>query len=218
MQSIELNILNKLGSLDAWSTQLEQTVYRIIHQANDQLPLSDLTVTVIDKPQWTDPSVGLISYATDGHHIDIYLDSQFPNLEQAIQLELPRTLSHELHHAIRWRGPGYGQTLFEAFISEGLADHFSMDITDEGPRPWDAAITTEQATKLFAKAKSDYLSPYQQAAGWFFGSRAKQIPPWTGYTLGFMIVDNYLHTHPASTAATLVQTPAHEFITSIPAK
>ena len=49
-----------------------------------------------------------------------------------------RTLVHELHHLIRWDGPGYGKTLGEALVSEGLAGHFVLQVLGGKPDPWDA--------------------------------------------------------------------------------
>jgi uncharacterized protein YjaZ len=44
------------------------------------------------------------------------------------------------------------------------------------------------------------------------GSTEKEIPTWTGYTLGFQLVREYFKKHPESKASTLYNLPAEEFI------
>ncbi len=45
---------------------------------------------------------------------------------------------------------------------------------------------------------------------WFFTGNS-ELPPWTGYTLGFRLVQDYLDRNPGTSAASLVQTPAELF-------
>ena len=53
-------------------------------------------------------------------------------------------------------GPGYGITLAEALVTEGLADHFVAEaFPDTPPQPWDHALSAEQETRALAKGASD---------------------------------------------------------------
>lgn len=210
MDSIELNIINKLGSLDRWVQPIEDSVNYAFIEIGKHLELDELTITILDKPQWAIPELGLSGYATDGNHVDIYLDSQYPDLERTIKKELPRTLAHELHHAIRWRNPGYGKTLFEAMISEGLADHFDLEVWGGEARPWNLALNEAEQARLFALARPEYLNNFYNESDWFFGNEDRSIPRWTGYTLGYTMVHAYLADHP-QTAAELVSAPAYLF-------
>jgi hypothetical protein len=50
-------------------------------------------------------------------------DTPSGGLRTALKIWLPVSLAHELHHSSRIRtGPGYGRTLGEAMVSEGLAE------------------------------------------------------------------------------------------------
>jgi uncharacterized protein YjaZ len=52
---------------------------------------------------------------------------------------------------------------------------------------------------------------------WMFGrSGDSPIPAWTGYTLGWTIVENYLKAHPDASASSLVFTSAEEIASSTP--
>ena len=110
---------------------------------------------------------------------------------------------------MRDRGPGYGQSLLEALISEGLADHFAVALLRIPPPPWTHALTAEQLDNALAKARPEFdRRPYDHSR-WFFG--AGDIPRWTGYALGYHLVTKYLATHPDQTAASLVDVPAGAF-------
>jgi uncharacterized protein YjaZ len=50
----------------------------------------------------------------------------------------------------------------------------------------------------------------------FGRSGENPIPAWTGYSLGWTIVENYLKDHPEAKASSLVFTPAEEIAGSTP--
>ena len=89
-------------------------------------------------------------------------------------------------------GLGYGTTLAEVFVTEGLADHFVAEaFPDTPPQPWDHALSGEQETELWRRAQSvlDVPHGYDHQA-WFFGGG--DLPRWAGYTLGYRIAEAYL--------------------------
>ncbi|MFV0408135.1 MAG: DUF2268 domain-containing putative Zn-dependent protease [Paracoccus sp. (in: a-proteobacteria)] len=117
-----------------------------------------------------------------------------------------RTLVHELHHLIRWDGPGYGKSLGEALVSEGLAGHFVLQVLGGAADPWDAVTPSEglvrQATNEWSRLDYDH-------AEWFFGKG--KIRRWSGYGLGHRLIAEHLAQNPAETAASLALTPADRF-------
>ena len=122
------------------------------------------------------------------------------------------TLAHECHHAARWQTVGYGETLFEGIISEGLADHFAQEITERKDlHLWDRALKSKQIKEWLTKAKKEFDNKKYSQYDWFFGSKERGIPKWTAYSLGFYLVDNYLKKHLDMKASTLYKTKAGEF-------
>ena len=64
-----------------------------------------------------------MSWKSDWIRIDI--DPNYKKgVSQAIRASLPKMLAHELHHARRGTSVGYGDTLGEALVAEGLAQSF----------------------------------------------------------------------------------------------
>jgi Predicted Zn-dependent protease (DUF2268) len=134
---------------------------------------------------FTDPSNGTVS---------IWIDDTPPGgLKAVLETWIPAALAHELHHSSRVRtGPGYGSTLAEALVTEGLADHFVTEaFPDTPPQPWDHALSAEQETELWRKAQSVLEDPdgYDHWS-WFLGGG--DLPRWAGYTLGYRIAEAYL--------------------------
>ena len=93
-------------------------------------------------------------------------------------------------------GPGYGITLGEALVSEGLSDHFvGQAFPKTPPLPWDhRKMTARQEGGLWKRAKPDLAIPgaYDHPL-WFFGAGGKNaLPRWSGFTLAYRIVRPYL--------------------------
>lgn len=120
--------------------------------------------------------------------------------------QLMRVLVREMHHLLRWEGPGYGRSLGEVLVSEGLAGHFVTQVLGGEPDPWDAARPTagclRQAGNLWARRDFDF-------AEWFHG-RGK-IRKWTGYGIGHRLIAKHLAQEPVQDAARLAWMPADMF-------
>jgi Predicted Zn-dependent protease (DUF2268) len=134
--------------------------------------------------------------------VSIWFESAPPSgLKAALKTWVPAVLAHELHHSSRVRaGPGYGTTLAEALVTEGLADHFVAEaFPGTPPQPWDSALSGDQERELWRKAQSVLDRPYYNHQAWFLGS--DDIPRWAGYTLGYRIARAYLGDDRSATSA-----------------
>lgn len=202
-----LHVMNAGGYL---SPVLESEVRRVAQAAlgrhSQRLELSGVDVALYVSP-WTLPETGVGGYAPLGHWIQVTLTPDNPQFAHCWQQELSATLAHELHHAKRWQGPGYGRTLLEVLVSEGLAQSYEQ--------------VERQAAPPYARALPDMESLWQRAvpllnsadyghAAWFYGSEAMGLPRWTGYALGFELVSRYL-AWTSSDAVTQVFSSAEDF-------
>lgn len=155
---------------------------------------------------WTLPETGVGGYAPLPHWIQVTLTPQNPHFLQTWRAEVPATLAHELHHARRWRGPGYGQTLLEALVSEGLAQHYEVEERG-GPPPY--AHLEADLDELWRRAEPELSAPTYDHNTWFYGSAAG-LPRWAGYAPGFELVRRFLLREDGD-AVTHVDTPALSF-------
>ncbi|MCP2015101.1 uncharacterized protein YjaZ [Deinococcus sp. HSC-46F16] len=171
-----------------------------------RLDLDGVDVAVRVAP-WTLPETGVLGYAPLPHYIDITLTPDNPNFAGGWRTELPATLAHELHHARRWRGPGYGQTLLKALVSEGLAQQYEAGERG-GPPPY--AVISADLDALWDRAQPLLDSPDYGHPAWFYGSEAESLPRWAGYALGYELVRRFL-VRQGGDAVSWADAPAKEF-------
>lgn len=146
------------------------------------------------------PSAGLVVIAVEPEN------PEFINW----RTNLPGTVAHELNHAARWRSVGYGSTLLEALVSEGLATVYESLMTGHTPP--------------YAKARADFNELWAEAAPllhttgyghatWFFGEG--HLPRWAGYGLGNELVLKHLKAAQISIQEA-TQLPASAFLDHLP--
>jgi hypothetical protein len=127
---------------------------------------------------------------------------------EALRLWFPRALAHEVNHAVRMlKGPGFGPTLLPQLISEGIATAFDQAAFPGHVNPWTHAVTPAQECALWKKAEPQlgYTGLYDM---WMFGDKSLGIPNWTGFTIGYHIVNGYRRYHPGVSWETLTLTSA----------
>jgi len=168
------------------------------------------TVIVIEQTTNVTPETGELGYTdpTTGQVL-IQLDpiSQV-SFSETLAVWLPEALAHEIHHSVRTlTGPGFGNTLGEFLVSEGMASAFRHQAFPGTDAPWDKALAPAQEHALWNQAQplltQGGLTVYSQ---WFYGGDG--VPKWAGFTIGYHIAKDYIQHHPGSSAASLVDVPA----------
>ena len=177
------------------------------------IPLGDIDAVFYDNPRATFKETGIGGYTPCANAIFISTDPKNSKFNEGIKKELIYTLAHEINHAIRFRVPISKETLFEAIISEGLADHFAMEITGrKNPPMWSVALTDKQKKNFLKRASKEWNLPAYDHNAWFYGSEKKKIPRWTAYSLGYDLVDAYLQKNPKIKASKIISAEASLFI------
>lgn len=174
------------------------------------LNVDGVTMTVTSNQARVIPGYGVGGFAPNGFSMEIAIDPAFPSLTDVLSDRVPVIVAHELHHNARWRGPGYGSTLLESMVSEGLADHFAVELLDAPLAPWSNAFPPSRDQELLDRARPLFDSTSFGFSAWFFGV-GTDLPRWTGYTLGYRLVEDFQEQNPGRTAADLVNTPASAF-------
>lgn len=110
------------------------------------------------------------------------------------------TIAHEYHH--HWRIHALTlneahETLLERMILEGLADHFAEHVLSKpAPVPWTRLLTLQDAENLWPLYRQHLFVQGKDASQWLFGSPKLHLPLWTGYALGYQIIESYRQKHP----------------------
>lgn len=190
------------------------------------IPAYDLTIHVKSSDKSSEgfivPQMGVGGHPIGTDTVWIYFQPQNPNFRTEF---VAWALPHEIHHAIRLRTPEWHWSLLESLVAEGLADHFQVEVIGGDPGPWTRALTKEEIHMYLARVKpllhaktesyAEFTEKYE--APWLLGSSGSEpIPRWTGYTLGWSIVENYLRAHPEARASSLVHASAEVIASATP--
>ena len=212
--SINIHILTASKDIRPYSEEIKSVAVATVASVEKLLPIKDVDIVFYDNPKATIDEIGGIGGFTPNENlIFISLNPQHLDFKKALKDELSFILAHELHHTIRWQKQVEGDTLLEAMIFEGLADHFAQEVTGRSkPSPWSYALTSEQKKAFLKKASEMWNEPTYDNDLWFFGSKPNIIPRWTGYTLGYDLVFAYLQVNHGSSASKLVSIDASLFI------
>ena len=213
--NINLHIMNANGRLTPYMELSKKALKETIKRIEKSFPINNLDVAIFDSPETAIPEFGMGGYTVNPNYITISVDPKNSNISKVYYEELIDTLAHEFHHVARWRTVGYGRTLLEAMITEGLADYFANEVTGrKGPHLWDNALDKRQIEYFLKKAEKDFNNKNYNHTTWFFGSKDKKIPKWTAYSLGYFLVGEYLKKHPDKKASNLYAQKAEEIMKS----
>jgi len=220
----------KIDLTDTISIAIVDGIRNILPQVQKLIPADSATIklaisSVNILPVW---GIGarVVSGFTDNRQVEsveMYYDPNNSNFRVELIL---RTLVHELHHVCRVRMPDFQLTLLECMVNEGLADHFMLEVLNCELTPFSSALTEEQIqqnmirVKPFARIKFDSWTKEfndKYFVPWMFGRTGEDpIPHWTGYSIGWKIVENYIRDHPEARASSLVFTSPEVIAGSTP--
>ena len=215
---------------DSVSIEIIDGIRKILPRVQELIPADSATIklaisSVNILPVW---GIGArtISGFIDYHRVEtveIYYDPN--NINFRVELIL-RTLVHELHHVCRVRMPDFQLTLLECMVNEGLADHFMLEVLNCEITPFSSALTDDQIrqniirVKPFTRIKFDSWTKEfndKYFVPWMFGRTGDDpVPHWTGYSIGWRIVENYIRDHPEAKASSLVFTSPEVIAASTP--
>jgi uncharacterized protein YjaZ len=164
------------------------------------LHAEEIEVHVIDAPDEAIPEWGLGGSTYGPHTVVIAVDPD----HTLDPVDVFSTIVHEIHHAMRWRGPGPGSSLGERLVTEGLAQVFESNLAGRVPMYALGEVHPEHRAMATRHLDED---PANEGR-WFFGS--EDLPRWFGYRLAFSVVTTALAAL-RSDAAAMVHEPAATF-------
>jgi hypothetical protein len=192
---------------DAVGVPLHRLIAGAADTALERLPhRGRVTIRVDVDASQTIPGAGVGGFTRGTGDVDIFIAAYPVGLRKKLTTWIPLTIAHELHHSSRIRtGPGYGRTLADALVAEGLADRFAATLfPDRPPAPWDHALTRREEQDLWKRARAVLFARSYDHGSWFFGTG--ELPRWTGYTVGYDLVERYLRSNPSRSGAADVPT------------
>lgn len=210
LKNTNIIFLNKSGRLTEFNEIIQSSLNEGLERISSVLPVEDVDIVIEDSPDYAIPETGVGGQAPTAYIVKISIDPLKSKLIENLDKEIKSTLAHELHHCARMKVVGYGETLWEALVTEGLTAHFDIQINGGAPKPWDSALSLEKMEQLLNKAKEEFNSENYNHSDWFFGRVERGIPRWAGYSLAYYVVGKYLKEHPETTPAKLYSISAKE--------
>ncbi len=181
MRPVNLFIANAGGTLDVLGDAITEAFEAAVRPTNKLLGLEGVDVLVIDAPDDVIPEWGVGGYTYGPHAILVALD---PTMK-VDRHNIERTLVHEFHHTMRWRGQGCGGSLAQMLVSEGMAVLFEEQVFGEAPFFSRASITDDE----IVAARAVLYEPKFDHKKWFFGADGVTFS--FGYTYGYQVCTAY---------------------------
>jgi uncharacterized protein YjaZ len=130
---------------------------------------------------------------------------------------LDMTIVHEFNHSVRMQyftTKNKEWTILDCIVLEGLADNFVRQITGFIPtwaRPFPKNIEQKIFKQIEEKIhqKVTYYD-FHEKIGIMFGN--KEFPQWSGYRIGYSIVNNFLLENSKTTFQELIKLDANEIL------
>ena len=190
MQDWTIHWLEAEGSLRKWRGAIVEKIDAASTAVSKLVPSSKLDI-LVQRGRRVIPEIGMVGYAHRQSLFSLVVDPKNPNFSDSMaDNTLTRTVIHEVHHCLRMAGPGYGSTLGEALVSEGLAGQFVRELVGNPPEPWEEAVEEEDLKQHLPNDDQLGSEDYHHNS-WFFGTGG-QRPRWLGYTLGYKLVGAWL--------------------------
>lgn len=205
MSSIYHYVSNSTGELDKLRDLIEQSIKEIVPIVEKELDANQIDIIFLSAPNLAIPEYGIGGNAPGSNHLYVSFD---PGSDRITLDGLNETLLHEIHHCMRYRNPGYGESLGETMISEGLACLYEEEYSKKIPIYAKTKLKNNQIIKANKLINSKTIDHDE----WFFGT--KDIDKWFGYTYGYGLAKAYSK-KTGKKASELVHTDSKLFLSLI---
>ncbi len=176
--------------------EIEKIISETIEKCNEKLPVPTKNFIFVHPYLTTkddkvfDGVMGVAVYSCVFH--------LFVNLDQYSKKSIENTVAHELNHTIYYYhhyDDFNNYTLLDEVLLEGLAENFREEYFDPEVSKWAGALTKDQAFDVLKESKDILESRDQKVIKEFlFGNDKYQR--WTGYSVGYWLVKNYIERNP----------------------
>jgi uncharacterized protein YjaZ len=206
IEKLEENTIKLLKNQDLINSLIKESLLK----SSQELDGIDKTVFVMPlSPENTFPIQkmdGVTGVALNENAILITMDPSF--LEDALKYGV----AHEYHHTVRMESKGGIMTLVDSFITEGGADVFAKRIYPDMTPPWIKESLSDESIAIILEGLKENLNANDTDIylDYKVGNRSKEIPLWSTYRMGYLIVESYIDNHPDKSLKEWTQLDAEE--------
>lgn len=183
--------LTALGDLGRWRAQIISEIEAARAAVSTLVETHAIDILIQRVAGAGIPEIGMVGHAYRKNLFALTFDPDNANFDRCVaDATIRRQVTHEVHHCLRRAGPGYGRTLGEALVSEGLAGQFTRRLFGNPPEPWERACNAA-TLRAHHPTIEELLALNFDHAAWFYGSDGRR-PRWLGYTLGYELAGQWL--------------------------
>ena len=192
---INISMLNATGKLNKYTSVLEDKIQNTLEKISDYFLLDclDITVTPFHKGDASPSGIG--GYSLSPHRVELLLDCDREDLDEVINNELASVLAHEIHHSVRIGLGVPSDTLGQQIITEGMACHFELAITNGKIPSLFNSLKNHDWQILLEQMKPLLDEKNQSVSKYFLGSEPDKFPKYAGYWVGFNLISLYVEKH-----------------------
>jgi uncharacterized protein YjaZ len=195
-----VHLLNARHDLTRILSEVRQASREAVARASDHAELPDFDL-VVRAHQDRSPEGTVQGHCPAPGIVEIVVT---PDRFDPVQFS--RALIRQIAHLIRQEGPGYGRSLGEVLVSEGLAGHFVLQVMGGQP---DGLDTVRPAQGAMRQAMNEWARRDYDHGRWFGGKG--DLRKGTGHGLGHRLIAEHLAERTGDSAATLAMAPADPF-------
>ncbi|MFI8684592.1 DUF2268 domain-containing putative Zn-dependent protease [Rossellomorea sp. NPDC077527] len=136
---------------------------------------------------------------------------------QGVKNTLKSVVYHEYHH--HWRmsklkGTEREETLLDRLVLEGLAEHFvRYELGVHFLGPYRDVLSIKEARDLWNSTFRHHIHKQGEITNsYMFGNKEMNLPFWSGYSLGYHLIEWYMDEHREWTMEELTLLPSKSFI------
>ncbi len=188
--SIELILYKK--------THIKAKIVEVLNRCRQKLENSGLTIYIMpsdpDNRAIMNRMSGIMGYTAGPKQIILTIDPSCDGWEPMIDYTFAREFTHAYLLGLK-EDKSKKRTLLEYMMYEGKADAFAHILYPNAKAPWTKSLTEVQKTETWNKIKTKLESNDQvYQSDVMYGSA--DFPLWTGYTLGYSILQSAFKNDP----------------------
>jgi uncharacterized protein YjaZ len=196
--------------------QVENLVSKAYNSMDRFMPSADMDTAICILINYKlEKSVRGVVGACAGRNILLQINPFIKDWQQYIPWVIARQYHHRLWNYEYFFIKGISSVdLLTAILKEGQADYFAKYVCPTLEPEWIRALTKEEEKRQWDIIREYLDKPClsQRYIGFFFGDKAANTPPYTGYTIGFNIIQNYMRNNPIIGFMELLEKSAAEIL------
>ncbi|RDB34464.1 DUF2268 domain-containing putative Zn-dependent protease [Exiguobacterium sp. RIT594] len=185
---------------------IQQQIKKILQTSIDALPRTDkLTVFVapynVHNPAEIKRHGGVTGFASGTDMFTLYLAKGFSTDT------LANAVAHEYHHTVAFKSNTH-DSMFNGIMLEGEADMFAAQVYPKGKSEATEPLLDHTLENLLTQINNHNVDAYDLR----YGNYDKDIPPLAQYTLGYMIMTDFLQKNPDLPVAKWTEMPTTDIL------